>query len=262
MAFKAVIDTTGLNGLVPTLLLFEPYTRINSESPPSPSTLKRADAIQKAMRSLQIAQAKRQINDAMNTRNGSLANEFQTLPLQSEFRVCREKDGWQGPFKIIVIDGHNVAVNIVNCPITFRCTVVKPYYCDPGTSFDPPPLELDEDDLIVANIPPAPPIVQPRRRGRPPGSKNKFKSPVGAFITMKSLRMNCHSSSELKASLQLLALHLRNLMPVGSTILLAEAHSNLRILPLTNTLDTDCPSLVWSVKSKLLTTSRMKSLDP
>ncbi|KAI0994393.1 hypothetical protein K3495_g13789 [Podosphaera aphanis] len=185
MAFKAVNDTTGPNGLVPTLLVFGTYPRINNESPPSPSLLKRADAIQKAMKSLRKAQAKRQINDAINARNGPSVNEIQSLPLQSEVRVWREKDGWQGPFKIIATDRHNVTVDMVNGPVTFRSTVVKPYYRDPDTSFGPPPLDQDEDDSIVTNVHPAPPALQPRRRGRPVGAKNKPKSPVDAFITKK-----------------------------------------------------------------------------
>ncbi|KAI1002730.1 hypothetical protein K3495_g5472 [Podosphaera aphanis] len=163
MAFKAVNDTTGPNGLVPTLLVFSTYPRINNESPPPPSLLKRADAIQKAMKSLRKAQAKRQINNAINTRNGPSVNEIQSLPLQSEVCVWREKDGWQGPFKIIATDRHNVTVDMVNGPVAFRSTVVKPYYRDPDTSFDPPRLDQDEDedDLIVANVYPAPPALQP-----------------------------------------------------------------------------------------------------
>jgi hypothetical protein len=36
MAIKALNDTAGPNGLVPTLLVFGAYPRINSDSPPSP----------------------------------------------------------------------------------------------------------------------------------------------------------------------------------------------------------------------------------
>ena len=51
MAVKAVNDTAGPNGIVPTLLVFGAYPRMTNESPPSPPTYKRAEAIRKATRS-------------------------------------------------------------------------------------------------------------------------------------------------------------------------------------------------------------------
>jgi hypothetical protein len=50
------------------------------------------------------------------------------LPLQSEVLVWRESDGWNGPYKIASIDGHNVTIDIVNGLVVFRLTVVKLYY--------------------------------------------------------------------------------------------------------------------------------------
>jgi hypothetical protein len=49
MAVKAVNDTAGPDGLIPTLLVFEAYPRISHNSPPSPIIIKRAEAIRKAM---------------------------------------------------------------------------------------------------------------------------------------------------------------------------------------------------------------------
>ena len=43
MAVKAVNDTAGPDGLVPTLLVFGAYPRMTTDSPPSPSTLKRVE---------------------------------------------------------------------------------------------------------------------------------------------------------------------------------------------------------------------------
>lgn len=191
MSLKAVNDTVGPNGLVPTLLVFGTYPRINKDSPPSPSTLKRAEAIQKAMKALRKAQAERQINDALNTRNGPSTEEVLALPLQSEVCVWREKEGWQGPYKVIATDGHNVTVDTVNGPVTFRSTVVKPYYRDPDNSFNPPPSDQveDEDSVVIAATPEAqpdnPPSLYPRRRGRPRGSKNKPRQYTTAYVTKK-----------------------------------------------------------------------------
>jgi hypothetical protein len=49
MAVKAVNDTTGPDGLVPTLLVFGAYPRITEFDPPTRSTTQRATAIRKAM---------------------------------------------------------------------------------------------------------------------------------------------------------------------------------------------------------------------
>ena len=52
MALKAVNDTAGQDGLVPTLLVFGAYPRVTTDSPPSPSQQQRAHAISKAMNDL------------------------------------------------------------------------------------------------------------------------------------------------------------------------------------------------------------------
>ena len=49
MAVKAVNNITGLDGLVPTLLVYRAYLRISNLDPPAPSITKQAAAIQKAM---------------------------------------------------------------------------------------------------------------------------------------------------------------------------------------------------------------------
>jgi len=105
-----------------------------------------------------------------------------TLPLQSEVLVWRESDGWNGLYKIASIDGHNVTVDMVNGPTTFRSTVVKPYYRPDHLWSDPDaPHAPDEPDLHEPIA--VPQAAQPRRRGRPPGSKNKRKA--HAYITKK-----------------------------------------------------------------------------
>jgi len=49
MAIKAVNNTTGPNGLVPTLLVYGAYLRISKLDPPTPSVTDRAAVIRKAM---------------------------------------------------------------------------------------------------------------------------------------------------------------------------------------------------------------------
>ena len=185
MAVKAVNDTAGPDGLVPTLLVFGAYPRVSSDSPPSPTIVHRAEAIQKAMKALRKAAAERAVNNALNTRNGPAIDKVLSLPLQSEVMVWREKTGWQGPYKVINMKDHDVTIDMVNGPATFRSTVVKPYYRNPTTvtddvtpNTDGVPATDEETGQIAAQTPPptdTTQAAQPRKRGRPPGSKNKPK---------------------------------------------------------------------------------------
>ena len=59
MAFKAINDTAGPNGIVPTLLVYGAYLRITKHDPPSPLVTQQALAIKKAIAEVQKLQAKR-----------------------------------------------------------------------------------------------------------------------------------------------------------------------------------------------------------
>jgi hypothetical protein len=52
MAVKAVNDTAGPNGIVPTLLVFGVYPQMTDMDPLSPSIVKRAQAIHVATKEL------------------------------------------------------------------------------------------------------------------------------------------------------------------------------------------------------------------
>ncbi|KAF1980479.1 hypothetical protein BU23DRAFT_576403 [Bimuria novae-zelandiae CBS 107.79] len=78
---KAVNDTAGLDGLVPTLLVFGAYPQVSINSPLLPSTIRRAKAIQKAIKALQRAVAERAVSNALNTRNRLNINKLLLLPL-------------------------------------------------------------------------------------------------------------------------------------------------------------------------------------
>ena len=49
MAVKAVNNTAGLDGLVPTLLVYRAYLRISNLDPPALSIIEQAAVIQKAI---------------------------------------------------------------------------------------------------------------------------------------------------------------------------------------------------------------------
>ena len=87
MAFKAINDTAGPDGLVPTLLVFGAYPRIVDTDSPSPTITQRATALRKATEELQKMRAKRQVQEALNTRNGPTTTSLYKLPLNSPVLV-------------------------------------------------------------------------------------------------------------------------------------------------------------------------------
>jgi len=187
MALKAVNDTAGPDGLVPTLLVFGAYPRIVMDSPPSASQQQRAKAINKAMSELRKTKSQRSIRDALNTRNGpdTLRTLPQLLALGSEVLVFREKGGWSGPFKVLSTSDKDVTIDTDNGTVIFRSTHVKPYLRYPGTTpassgntsidtkqnkqQDIPQLQDEQQDIPQPFEYPEP--NRPRRRGRPPKEK-------------------------------------------------------------------------------------------
>lgn len=129
-AVKAVNDTAGPNGLVPTLLVFGAMPKITMDSPPTPSQTKRAAAVNKAMTELRKLTAKRKLNDALAARNGPELSDRRprTLELGAEVLVYREKGNWSGPYKVVSVTENNVRVALPNGDSDFRSTHVKPYH--------------------------------------------------------------------------------------------------------------------------------------
>jgi hypothetical protein len=85
------------------------------------------EAISKAMAELCKLNAQRQVKDILEVYNGPTTNEVLNLPFQSDIRVWREKKKWQGPFKLLVVEGEKCIVQTVSGPTRFRSTVVKPF---------------------------------------------------------------------------------------------------------------------------------------
>ena len=198
MAVKAVNDSAGPNGLVPTLLVFGAYPRIADESPPSLSLYARGRAVRKVMQELQQLQAKRQVTDALSMRNGPNTLPTTTLPLQSKVRVWREKKGWTGPYTLLATDNQTCTVEMPSGPTNFRSTVVKPYLYGTEEPTELPEVENPSsdsdgngqrddigDNTIVVDY------TARRGRGRPKGSKNRprsilFSDPIDeALLTAK-----------------------------------------------------------------------------
>ena len=87
MAVKAVNDTAGPDGLVPTLLVYGAYPRMTNLDPPTPSIIDRAAAIRKAMSEIAKLRAKQAVSSALNHRNGPDTTSVHDLPLNSKVLV-------------------------------------------------------------------------------------------------------------------------------------------------------------------------------
>ena len=178
MAFKAINDSAGPNGIVPTLLVFGAYPRMTELDAPSPTVTQRSVALKKAMEEIKKLRAQRQVADALNTRNGPNTSAIQDLPLNSPVLVWREGNGgqtgsWKGPYTMLSVDQETVTIELPHGPTAFRSTVVKPYLQDPNKQSDPQQASADE---TPSNTPAATPptstaanqAVPPKRgRGRP-----------------------------------------------------------------------------------------------
>ena len=90
MAVKAINNTASLNGLVPTLLIYGAYLRIDKLDPLTPSVTDQAAVIQKAMAKIVKLWAKQTINNALYYRNGPNITLVYNLPLNSEVLMWRK----------------------------------------------------------------------------------------------------------------------------------------------------------------------------
>ena len=153
MSVKAINDTAGPDGLVPTLLVFGAYPRMTWDDAPAASTMARGAAIKAAMAEARRCHAARKITSALRMRNGPRTSHLAALPLNSEVVVWREKKGWQGPFHLLAVEGETCKVQLPNGPTDFRSTVVKPFHRDPEEEID----TVDKENLPDDSIPQADP---------------------------------------------------------------------------------------------------------
>ena len=133
MAIKAINDTAGPNGLVPTLLVFGTFPRMVDSDPPTPNIQQRASAISKAMKEVHKLHSAMKVRNALNTRNGPSTTALHELPPNSKVLVWREGSGtaageWKGPLSLISMEGETCIIELPRGPTRFRSTSVKPYY--------------------------------------------------------------------------------------------------------------------------------------
>jgi hypothetical protein len=188
---ESVPPTAGPNGLASTLLMDGAYPRMVMESTPSPATVQRSRAIDSAMKELRKLSAKRQVNRAMAERNGPSTEDVMALSIGSEVLVWRQKNRWQGSYKILSVQTNDVSVDMVNGP-RIRSTAVKLYHrVDAPKHTD---THCPQQERVISAAPNSP----PRRRGRPPErswpacrASWKQSIPRGHNVTWSSARAQC-----------------------------------------------------------------------
>ncbi|EFQ94716.1 hypothetical protein PTT_07506, partial [Pyrenophora teres f. teres 0-1] len=93
--------------------------------------------------------AKRQVNEALGTRNGpnDIVTQVLELPPQSNVKVWREGLGWTGPHTLIALNDDQTAaiVNAHGKQASFRITSVQPYHQDDTTNLPRPDEEPHSD---------------------------------------------------------------------------------------------------------------------
>ncbi|KAM4068034.1 cwf18 domain containing protein [Hirsutella rhossiliensis] len=147
--------------------------------------LKRSEAMQKAMKMLRQLSAERRVKDA--SMHATARARQKCYPSRCKVKFAfGEKDGWQGPFKIASIDTHNITIDTVNGPKSFD----RPLYNRIRSDLNEQPAQDPVKTLTDLPARPEPPA--PRKRGRPPGSKNKPKDLImmaqavdQSFLTQK-----------------------------------------------------------------------------
>jgi hypothetical protein len=90
MAVKAINNTAGPNGLVPTLLVYGAYLRISNLGPPAPSITERVAIIRKVIAEIVKLRAKQTVNNALHYRNGPNTTLVYNLPLNSKVLIWRK----------------------------------------------------------------------------------------------------------------------------------------------------------------------------
>jgi hypothetical protein len=93
MAIKAINNTAGPNGLVPTLLVFGTYPQITTTDTLSLTVTERGKAITKAIKQIAELHAKRQVTDALRQQNGPNINNTLNVLIGKDVLIYRKDKG-------------------------------------------------------------------------------------------------------------------------------------------------------------------------
>ena len=126
---KAINDSVGPGGLVPTLLVYGAFPRLGLPTDkPAADTHERALALRKDTEAMTRHFARTQVQSALKTRNGPQTLDVHKAALGSPVLVYRQKTKqWEGPFPLLNVQGETCSFLCPDGPKNFRVVVVKPF---------------------------------------------------------------------------------------------------------------------------------------
>lgn len=133
LAVKALNDTAGPDGLVPTLCAFGAYPRLTWDDAPAPIAKQRAETMHKAMDELRKYWATQLVNKAKDMRNGPRRHHLEDVPINGKVKVWREatknqRGRWTGPYELYDKEGETITVLMNGEKKNFRSTSVMKWF--------------------------------------------------------------------------------------------------------------------------------------
>ena len=132
MVFKVFNNTTSLNGLVPTLLVFGVYPQMAELDILLPTVTQCANAVKKAIVEICKLYMEWQVTDILNVRNRPKIDTVYNLPPNLLVLVWREGNigylgYWNGPFTLLTVKGEIYIIKLISRPTPFYFIVIKLY---------------------------------------------------------------------------------------------------------------------------------------
>jgi hypothetical protein len=93
ITIKAINNSTGPNGIIPTLLVFGAYPRIADSSLLLLIIIKKVETIWKTIKEIQCLYIKRHVTNTLAIRNGPNIVSVLKLPIQSNIKIWHKNKG-------------------------------------------------------------------------------------------------------------------------------------------------------------------------
>lgn len=133
MSFKAINNLVDPNRLVPSLLVFRAYFRINELNLSSVSIFQHIMAMKKAINKVWKFTTFWQVNNTLNTCNESSIAFVYDLLINLPVLVYQEKKAsqsreWKRLYNLLSIQSKLVIIKLLHDPAKFKNTLIKPYF--------------------------------------------------------------------------------------------------------------------------------------
>ncbi|CDF36767.1 unnamed protein product [Chondrus crispus] len=178
LSLKAMNDTAGYHGLVPTLLVFGAMPRIPIVPMDLPAQMNRMKAMESARKEMASVMAKERLSRAVRMNVPSAADK--DIVIGSRVLLYREKpeDQWTGPYLVLDVKDKSVTIQLEGKIMNTSIDKVKSYNSPPVIP-DCTPLAVNIDDSynftadnedVLRDID----TILERIRGTPPPAPNGF----------------------------------------------------------------------------------------